>query len=123
MGLEDVRNKYPYQVSGGQVQRACIARALVNQPSIVFADEPTGNLDSKITRNIMEHFEKINRERHITILLVTHDPYSSSFCNRIVFLNDGMIQMEIRRKTERREFFERIQDCLTVLGGEKLDLS
>ena len=123
MGLVDVRNKYPYQVSGGQVQRACIARALINHPSMVFADEPTGNLDSKITRCIMEYFEKINQERNITIVLVTHDPYSASFCNRIVFIKDGLINMEIRKKAERREFFERILDCLAVLGGEKLDLS
>ena len=123
MNLKDVQNKYPYQVSGGQVQRACIARALINQPSIVFADEPTGNLDSKITRSIMEYFEKINQERSITILLVTHDPFSASFCNRIVFIKDGLINMEIRKKAERREFFERILDCMAVLGGTKIDLS
>lgn len=123
MNLKDVQDKYPYQVSGGQVQRACIARALINQPSIVFADEPTGNLDSKITRSIMEYFEKINQERSITILLVTHDPFSASFCNRIVFIKDGLIHMEIRKKAERREFFERILDCLAVLGGTKIDLS
>lgn len=122
MNLSDAKNKYPWQVSGGQVQRACIARSMINNPALLFADEPTGNLDSNTSRSIMEHLEKLNKTRQSTILLVTHDPFSASFCNRIIFIKDGLNHMEISKKKDRKEFFERILDCLAILGGAQNDL-
>lgn len=85
-------------MSGGQKQRAAASRALMNQPSIVLADEPTGNLDSKSSNNIMKTLVKMNEERNSTILMVTHDPFAASFCNRIIFIKDGTIEMEIVKK-------------------------
>ena len=120
--IAGIANKYPYNVSGGQQQRTAVARALVNDPDIVFADEPTGNLDSKSARDVMNCFQRMNVERGSTILLVTHDAFTASCCKKVVFIKDGQIHMEIVRKGERKEFFDRILDCLTVLGGERNDL-
>ncbi|MCX7749433.1 MAG: ABC transporter ATP-binding protein [Clostridia bacterium] len=120
--IYEIANKYPYSVSGGQQQRTAVSRALVNDPVIVFADEPTGNLDSKSSKAVMHCFEKINTERNSTILMVTHDPFAASFCKRIIFIKDGKVYMEITKKASRQEFFDRILDCLAVLGGEKNDL-
>lgn len=124
MGLFDIlgiAEKYPYAVSGGQQQRCAVARSLVSDPAVVFADEPTGNLDSKSSRAVMKCFEKINSERAATILVVTHDPFAASFCKRIVFIKDGAVHMEIVRKGERKEFFDSILDSLAIIGGEKND--
>jgi putative ABC transport system ATP-binding protein len=120
--IHEIADKYPYSVSGGQQQRAAVSRALVNDPAIIFADEPTGNLDSKSSKTVMNCFEKMNKDHNSTILMVTHDPYAASFCKRIVFIKDGMINMEITKKAERQEFFDRILDCLAVLGGERNDI-
>lgn len=121
-GIEDIGEKYPYSVSGGQQQRAAVSRALVNEPVIVFADEPTGNLDSKSSKAVMNCFEKMNKERNSTILMVTHDVFAASFCKKIIFIKDGKINMEIMSKGNRKEFFDRILDCLAVIGGEGHDL-
>lgn len=121
-GIYDIADKYPYNVSGGQQQRAAVSRALINNPDIVFADEPTGNLDSKASKTVMNCFEKINREKNSTILMVTHDVFAASFCKRIIFIKDGIINMEIVSKGDRKEFFQRILDCLAVIGGERNDL-
>jgi putative ABC transport system ATP-binding protein len=122
--IDTVGDKYPYAVSGGQQQRAAVSRSLVNDPAIVFADEPTGNLDSKSSNAVMRLFTKINAELGSTILMVTHDAFAASFCKKIIFIKDGLISMEIERKADggRKEFFDRILDCLAVLGGEKNDL-
>lgn len=120
--INEISNKYAYNVSGGQQQRAAVARALVNNPAIVFADEPTGNLDSKSSKAVMKCFEKMNGEKSATILMVTHDAFAASYCKRIVFIKDGEVNMEIVRKGDRKEFFDRILDCLAVIGGEKNDI-
>lgn len=120
--IEQAADKYPYAVSGGQQQRAAVARAIINNPAVVFADEPTGNLDSKSSKAVMTSFQKMNDEQKVTILVVTHDAFAASYCKRIVFIKDGAINMEIDKKGDRKEFFERILDCLAVLGGEKSDL-
>lgn len=120
--IYQIANKYPYNISGGQQQRAAVARSLVNEPAIVFADEPTGNLDSKSSKTVMNCFEKMNQEKNATILMVTHDAFAASYCKRIVFIKDGRINMEIVRKGDRKEFFDRILDCLAVIGGEKNDI-
>lgn len=121
-GIEEASEKYPYAVSGGQQQRAAVARAIINNPAIVFADEPTGNLDSKSSKAVMNSFEKMNEDNGVTILMVTHDPFAASFCRRIIFIKDGAINMEIVKKGDRKDFFDNILDCLAVLGGEKSDL-
>lgn len=120
--IKSLANKYPYNVSGGQQQRAAVARAVINDPDIIFADEPTGNLDSKSAKDVMNCFKKMNEERKSTILLVTHDPFTASYCNKVIFIKDGRIHMELARKGERKEFFNSILDCLTVLGGDRSDL-
>jgi putative ABC transport system ATP-binding protein len=120
--ISDIIGKYPYAVSGGQQQRAAISRAIVNNPDIVFADEPTGNLDSKSSRIVMKCFEKLNTVQNCTILTVTHDPFAASYCNRVVFIKDGVINTEITKKDTRKEFFNQILDCLAVLGGESNEL-
>lgn len=120
--IEEASKKYPYEVSGGQQQRAAVARAIINNPAIVFADEPTGNLDSKSSKSVMSSFEKMNTEDKATILMVTHDAFAASFCRKIIFIKDGFINMELVKKGTRKEFFDNILDCLAVLGGEKSDL-
>lgn len=117
--IDDIMNKYPNQVSGGQKQRAAACRALMNQPSIVFADEPTGNLDSKSSNQVMHTLTQMNEEKDSTILMVTHDPFAASFCKRIVFIKDGKVEMDLIRKESRRKFFERILDCEAILGGDR----
>ena len=120
--IEELENKYPYHVSGGQQQRVAVSRALVNKPKIVFADEPTGNLDSKASYQVMKSFEKMNEQKKATILMVTHDPFAASFAKRIIFIKDGKVHSEIVRKNGRKDFYENIIDVLAVLGGGNYDL-
>jgi len=117
-GIDIILNKYPYNVSGGQGQRTAVSRALVNEPSIIFADEPTGNLDSKTSEVIMECFEKIVQELETTILLVTHDVFAASYCQKVVFIKDGVIHSYIVKKGNKKEFLNQIIDNLAVLGGK-----
>jgi putative ABC transport system ATP-binding protein len=117
--IESIAEKYPYNVSGGQQQRAAVSRALVNNPEIIFADEPTGNLDSKSSKAVMECFEKMNKVQKKTIMIVTHDPFAASYCKRIIFIKDGSINMEIVSNGDRRAFFNRILDTLAVIGGDR----
>lgn len=121
-GIEQAANKYPYEISGGQQQRAAVSRALVNNPALIFADEPTGNLDSKSSNAIMHCFEKINQEQKVTILMVTHDVFAASFCKKVIFIKDGRIHMEIVRKGDRKAFFDQILDCQAIVGGESNDI-
>ncbi|MHC1684404.1 MAG: ABC transporter ATP-binding protein [Clostridiaceae bacterium] len=120
--IERVANSYPYNISGGQKQRAAVSRALVNNPSIVFGDEPTGNLDSKSSKNIMECFRKMNEELKATMLIVTHDVFAASYCNRVIFIKDGEIHSQIVKKKNRREFLDSIYNSLALLGGEDYEI-
>ena len=118
LGIEELADKYPTEISGGQKQRTSAARALIHSPSLVFADEPTGALDSKTASNLLENLHEINQLRHVTIIMVTHDPLASSYCNRVVFLKDGKVFAELYRGEKTREsFFKDILDMQAVLGG------
>ena len=117
--IEDVLGKYPYQMSGGQKQRVASARAIVTKPSLILADEPTGALDSKSARMLLEKFENLNDDLSSTILMVTHDAFTASYADRIIFIKDGKIFNEIVKGNKtRKEFFENIIDVVTLLGGD-----
>ncbi len=119
LGIKDILKKYPYEVSGGQKQRCACARALINKPKLILADEPTGALDSKNARLLLETFDSMNKNLQATILMVTHDAFSASFCKRVLFLKDGRIFNEIiKGEKSRKEFYDEILDVLTLLGGE-----
>lgn len=119
LGIADILSKFPYEVSGGQKQRCACARALINEPKLILADEPTGALDSKSSRLLLETMSGINQKLSATILLVTHDPFSASFCKRVLFLKDGKIFNEIfKGEKNRKDFFNEILDILTFLGGD-----
>lgn len=123
LGIEKLLNKYPYQVSGGQKQRVAAARAIVTDPSLILADEPTGALDSKSARQLLESFENINEELQATILMVTHDPFTASYADRILFIKDGKIFNELEKGNDsRKDFFDRIIEVVTLLGGENNDV-
>lgn len=120
--IEQILNKYPYQMSGGQKQRVASARAIVTDPSLILADEPTGALDSKSARLLLERFESLNQDLNATILMVTHDAFTASFTTRVIFIKDGKIFNEIRRgESTRGEFFDKIIDVVTMLGGDLND--
>ena len=119
LGIEDIKGKFPYQVSGGQKQRCACARALINRPKLLLADEPTGALDSRSAQTLLETFLRMNEELAATIFMVTHDAFSASYCSRILFLKDGKIFHElIRGGRERRVFLNEILDVLSLTGGE-----
>ena len=119
LGISDILNKYPYEVSGGQKQRCACARALINNPKLILADEPTGALDSRNARVLLETFKEMNEELNSTILMVTHDAFSASFASRVLFIKDGEIFNEIiKGKKTRGEFYDEIIDVLTLLGGD-----
>lgn len=117
--IESVKDQFPYQVSGGQKQRCACARAMANDPSLLLADEPTGALDSHASEVLLETFCRLNETLRATILMVTHDAFSASYCSRILFLRDGKIFHElVRGKKDRRSFLQEILDVLSVTGGE-----
>ncbi|HBF6471800.1 TPA: ABC transporter ATP-binding protein [Clostridioides difficile] len=118
LGIKDLLGKRTFEVSGGQAQRTAIVRALINKPSILLADEPTGNLDSKSSKTVMELFQKINKENKVTTMMVTHDPLAASYCSRILFIKDGAIYNEIYKGSSREQFYQEIMDVLTLLGGD-----
>ena len=121
--ITDILNKYPYQISGGQKQRVASSRALITNPKLVLADEPTGALDSKSARQLLESFENLNERLNATILMVTHDSFTASYANRILFIKDGKIFNElIKGDSTRKEFFEKIIEVQTLLGGELVDV-
>ena len=122
LGIKDIRDKFPYQVSGGQKQRCACARALINDPRLILADEPTGALDSRSAQTLLETFTDMNRRMRATILMVTHDAFSASYSSRILFLKDGKIFHElIRGSKNRRDFLNEILDVLALTGGEASD--
>ena len=123
LGLYEHQKKLPNQLSGGQQQRTAIGRAIVKNPDILLCDEPTGALDSRAAQMLLETFRKMNRDMHSTILMVTHDAFSASYCSRILFLKDGKIFHElVRGVEERREFLNKILDVLSLTGGELSDV-
>ena len=123
LNISDILNKYPYQVSGGQKQRCACARAIINNPKLLLADEPTGALDSKSARQLLESFENLNQKLSATILMVTHDSFTASYASRILFIKDGKIFNElIKGESTRKEFFEKIIEVQTLLGGELGDV-
>lgn len=123
LGIEDVMKKYPYQMSGGQKQRVAAARALISNPALILADEPTGALDSKSARSLLESMEGMNQNYDATILMVTHDAFAASFATRVIFLKDGQIFNEVRKgKDTRKDFFDKIIDVVTLMGGNLNDI-
>ena len=119
LGISEILKKYPYQLSGGQKQRVACARAIITQPSLILADEPTGALDSKSARMLLESFETLNHDLSATILMVTHDAFTASYCHRILFIKDGKIFNElIRGNSTRKEFFDKTISVVTLLGGD-----
>lgn len=121
--IKEILNKYPYQVSGGQKQRVASARAIITYPKLVLADEPTGALDSKSARQLLENFELLNKKMSATILMVTHDAFTASYANRILFIKDGKIFNElIKGNDTRKQFFEKIIEVQTLLGGDLNDV-
>ena len=121
--IGDILEKYPYQVSGGQKQRTACARAIVSNPSLILADEPTGALDSKSARMLLDSIETLNLELNATILMVTHDAFTASYCKRILFIKDGKIFNElIRGDDSRKQFFDKIIEVVTLLGGDSTNV-
>ena len=121
--ISDILNKYPYQISGGQKQRVASARAIITNPKMVLADEPTGALDSKSARQLLETFEHLNQKLGATILMVTHDAFTASYAERIIFIKDGKIFNElVKGEDTRKQFFEKIIEVQTLLGGDLNDV-
>ena len=120
--ITKILNKYPHQMSGGEKQRIACARAIITNPSLVLADEPTGALDSKSSKQLLNSFKYLNNELKSTILMVTHDAFTASYASRVIFIKDGKIFNEIQRgDMNRKEFFDSIIDVVTLLGGEMND--
>lgn len=123
LGIEDILSKYPYEVSGGQKQRCACARALVTNPKLILADEPTGALDSRSAQMLIEMISHLNKELGATILMVTHDSFTASYCNRILFIKDGKIFTElVKGENTRKQFFNQILDVVALLGGDIRDV-
>lgn len=123
LGITSILNKYPYQVSGGQKQRIASCRAIITNPKMILADEPTGALDSKAARQLLKSFELLNQKLGSTILMVTHDAFTASYADRIIFIKDGKIFNElIKGNDTRKQFFEKIIEVQTLLGGDLNDV-
>lgn len=117
LSIGHILHKRPNETSGGEQQRAAAARAVIHNPALILADEPTGNLDSKTARDLMECLSTLHQKQDSTLLVVTHDPYVASFCQRILFIRDGKFYTEIRRGDNRQAFFQQILDTLALIGG------
>lgn len=122
LGIDYILDKRTYEISGGQKQRTAIARAVIHQPSLLLADELTGNLDSKAAKDVMTALEDLNERTNRTILMVTHDVFAASYCKRILFIKDGRMFSELRRGANRQIFFQHILDSLSLLGGNFDDI-
>ncbi|MBD2867810.1 ABC transporter ATP-binding protein [Paenibacillus arenilitoris] len=123
LGIAEILDKRTYEISGGQAQRTAIARALIHQPKLVLADEPTGNLDSKAARDVMELMGKLNKEENTTMMLVTHDAMAASYCDRVLFIKDGQFYTEIHCGDNRPAFYQKIINVLALLGGNENEFS
>ena len=124
LGVDGVLQKYPYQMSGGQKQRVAAARAMVTDPKLILADEPTGALDSRAATVMLEIMEMMNEQMGATIMMVTHDAFAASYTNRVLFIKDGAVFNELRRGDESRDaFFSRIMEVVSFLGGEAAHVS
>jgi bacitracin transport system ATP-binding protein len=122
LGIAELQNKYPNEISGGQKQRTSAARAFIHKPGIIFADEPTGALDSKAASDLLKKLSHLNQKRKSTIVMVTHDPVAASYCSRVIFLRDGQIYTQLNRGNEARQaFFQDIMKTQGVLGGVQDD--
>lgn len=122
-GIEQLLHKYPYEISGGQKQRTAASRALVTEPKLIFADEPTGALDSKSATELLHSFVRLNEEKDATIMMVTHDAYAASFCRRIIFIQDGKLALELVKGTKtRQQFLEQILQTIAQMGGDRHDV-
>jgi len=123
LGISDILNKYPYEISGGQKQRTAAARAIITRPKLILADEPTGALDSKASRELLQALSDLNEDINATIMMVTHDAFAASYCKRILFIKDGKLFTEIvKGGGSRKEFFQKILDVLATLGGGLSDM-
>ena len=123
LGISEVLQKYPYEMSGGQKQRVAVARAIITNPKLILADEPTGALDSKSSRILLDTFNYLNTKLDATILMVTHDSFAASYAKRVIFIKDGKIYNEIDKgNITRKEFFDKIIDVVTLLGGDLNDV-
>lgn len=123
LGIEEILSKYPYEVSGGQKQRTACARALITNPKLILADEPTGALDSRSAQMLIEMISSLNKELKATILMVTHDSFTASYCDRILFIKDGKIFTElVKGNNSRKQFFNQILDVVALLGGDVRDV-
>lgn len=123
LDIEDILNKYPYEMSGGQKQRVASARAIVTNPKLVLADEPTGALDSKSSKMLLERFQRLNQDYQTTILMVTHDAFSASYASKVIFIKDGKIFNQFNRGEDtRKQFFDKIIDVVSLLGGDVSDV-
>jgi putative ABC transport system ATP-binding protein len=122
LDIETLIDKRTYEVSGGQQQRAAIARAMIHNPAVIFADEPTGNLDSKATLQVMESLETLNKTQETTTVMVTHDPFAASFSGRVIFIKDGRLFNEIHRGDNRQRFFQDILNVQSLIGGSMNDI-
>ena len=123
LGITGIMNKRTYEISGGQAQRVAIARAMIHEPKLLLADEPTGNLDSKASKDVMEMLVTINQQEKTSLLMVTHDPQAASYSDRVVFIRDGKLHSEIHRGDSRQAFFQKIIDMLSLMGGDGNDFS
>lgn len=122
LNIEDILGKYPYEVSGGQKQRAAAARAIITDPEIVFADEPTGALDSKSSTELLNNLSLLNKHNGATIVMVTHDAFAASYCDRIMFIKDGILDTEIEKTGSRKDFYNKILSTLSTIGGAESDI-
>ncbi|WP_240377712.1 ABC transporter ATP-binding protein [Bacillus piscicola] len=123
LGIVPIMGKRIHEISGGQAQRAAVARAMIHAPKLLLADEPTGNLDSKASKDVMSLLASLNKEEKTTMLLVTHDPQAASYAERVIFIRDGKFYSEIHRGESRQTFFQSIIDTLSLMGGEHHDIS
>ena len=123
LDIEDILNKYPYEMSGGQTQRVASARAIVTNPKLVLADEPTGALDSKSSKMLLERLQRLNQDYQTTILMVTHDAFSASYASKVIFIKDGKVFNQFNRgEATRKQFFDKIIDVVSLLGGDVSDV-
>ena len=122
LGIDNILSKYPYEVSGGQKQRAAAARAIITEPELILADEPTGALDSKSSTELLGSLSDLNKQNAATIVMVTHDAFAASYCSRIIFIKDGLLDCEIERNGGRKEFFNEILKTLSIVGGDSNDI-